>query len=46
MTTDLPGDSAGHRMLFGTVGFAALGLMQPDYIIPNNFIFPGGGTLN
>ena len=46
VTKDLPGDSAGRRFLFGTAGFAALGLVQPDYIIPNGFIFPGGGTIN
>ena len=46
VTSDLPGDSAGRRFLFGTVGFAALGVVQPDFIIPNNFIFPGGGSIN
>ena len=46
VTSDLPGDSAGRRFLFGTVGFAALNIVQPDYIIPNNFIFPGGGSIN
>ena len=44
--SDLPGDSAGHRFLFGTVGFAALNIVQPDYVIPNNFIFPAGGSIN
>ena len=46
VTTSLPGSSLNKRFLFGTAGFAALGLVQPDYIIPNNFIFAGGGTLN
>jgi hypothetical protein len=45
-TTDLPGDTGGRRVLFGTVGFAALGVVQPDYIIPNNFLFQGGGSIN
>ncbi|MGE5094984.1 MAG: hypothetical protein ACM3SO_07585 [Betaproteobacteria bacterium] len=44
--TDLPGDSSGRRMIFGTQGFAALGVVRPDYIVPNGFFFPGGGTIN
>lgn len=43
---DLPGDSSGRRMIFGTQGFAALGVVQPDYVVPNGFFFPGGGTVN
>ena len=46
VTADLPGDTSGRRFLFATAGFAALGLVQPDYIIPNGFVFPAGGTLN
>src|SRR6185503_13120896 len=37
LTSNLPGDTSGHRFLFGTQGFAALGIVQPDYIIPDNF---------
>ena len=44
--TNLPGDSLGKRFLFGTAGFAAIANVQPDYIIPDNFLFPGGGTIN
>ncbi|HET9577118.1 MAG TPA: hypothetical protein VFP44_04780 [Usitatibacter sp.] len=44
--TDLPGDSSGRRMIFGTQGFAALGVVRPDYVVPNGFFFPGGGTVN
>jgi hypothetical protein len=44
--TDLPGDSSNRSMIFGTQGFAALGVVQPDYILPNGFFFPGGGTIN
>lgn len=46
LTTNLPGDTSGRRFLFGTAGFAALGVVQPDYVIPNNFLFTGGGALN
>lgn len=44
--TNLPGDSAGRRMIFGTQGFAALGVVQPDYVLPNNFFPIAGGTVN
>jgi Domain of unknown function (DUF4214) len=44
--TDLPSDSTNKRFLFGTAAFAALNVATPDFIIPNNFLFPGGGTLN
>ena len=43
---DLPGDSGGHRFLVGTAGFAALGIVQPDFVVPNNFFFRQGGTIN
>lgn len=44
-TTNLPGDSTGKRMLLATQGFASLGLVTPDFIIPAGFIFPSGGTI-
>jgi hypothetical protein len=44
--TNLPGDSTGRRFLFGTQGFAALGVVTPDYIVPNGFFFLGNGTVN
>lgn len=44
--TSLPGDSSGKRMIFATQGFAALGVVQPDYIVPNGFFPIGGGTVN
>ena len=44
--TNLPGDTAGHRFLVGTTGYAALsGVPNPDYVVPNGFFFPGGGTI-
>jgi len=44
--SNLPGDTAGHRMLIGTQGFAALGVVTPNYIVPNGFFPVGGGTIN
>ena len=44
---DLPnGVTAGKRVLIATQGFANLGIVTPDYIVPAPFLFPGGGTLN
>lgn len=44
--TNLPGSSANKSFLFGTSGLQAAGGPTPDYIIPNNFLFTGGGTIN
>jgi hypothetical protein len=38
--------TAGKRALIATQGFAALGIVTPDYIIPNGFLPTDGGTLN
>ena len=43
---NLPGDTSGKRMLIATQGFVALGVVTPDYVVPNGFFFPGGGTVN
>jgi len=32
--------------LIGTEGFAALGVVKPDYIVPNGFLFTRNGTVN
>jgi serralysin len=32
--------------LFGTAGVAANGGPTPDHILPNNFLFTGGGSIN
>jgi hypothetical protein len=46
-SNDLPGDTPnGRRMLVGTQGFAALGIVAPDYVVPNGFFFQGGGSIN
>jgi hypothetical protein len=46
--TNLPsGDTAGKSVLIATQGFADLGLIAPDYIMPANFLpTSGGGTVN
>jgi hypothetical protein len=43
---DLPADSGERRMLIGTQGFAALGGVQPDYIVPNGFLTTPAGTID
>ena len=40
------GDTAGKSVLVATQGFADLGLIAPDYIMPANFLSIGGGSLN
>ena len=42
---DLGGDTSGRTFLVGTQGFAALGIVAPDYIVPNGFFPVGGGTI-
>lgn len=37
--------TSGKRMLVATQGFAALGLVAPDFVIPNDFIQRPGGRL-
>lgn len=45
--TDLPSSAtAGTRVLIATQGFATLGLVAPDYVIPNGFLATDGGTVN
>jgi len=44
---NLPGsNTANKRVLVATPGFAALGLVAPDYVMPANFIPIGGGRLD
>jgi len=46
-TNDLPSSqTAGKRVLIATQGFAALGLVIPDYVIPNEFIASDAATLS
>ena len=44
---DLPSNQTANRYaLIATQGFAALGIVTPDYIMPNAFLPTDGGTLN
>jgi hypothetical protein len=38
--------TANKRVLIATQGFANLGIVTADYVVPAPFLFPGGGTLN
>ncbi len=38
--------TAFSHVLIATRGFVALGLVTPDYVMPDGFLAPGGGTLN
>ncbi len=42
---NLPGDTSGHRMLFGTQSFANLGIVRPDFVVPDGFFFTSGATI-
>jgi serralysin len=42
----LTSSTTDKSLLFATEGFAALGLVTPDYIIPDGFLSVAGGTLN
>ncbi len=45
--TNLPSaDTAGKSVLIGTQGFAALGLVAPDYTVPNGFLSHPQGEVN
>lgn len=45
--SDLPSTStANKRVLIATQGFAALGLVTPNFVVPNGFLATDGGTLN
>jgi hypothetical protein len=41
----MPSPTANKRVLIATQGFAALGLVAPDYVIPNGFLATDGGML-
>ena len=40
------GSTASRSVLIATPGFAALGLITPDYVMPAGFLFTNGGTVN
>jgi len=41
----LAGDTSGRRALVATAGFAALGIVTPDYVVPNGFFSQSGGSI-
>jgi hypothetical protein len=43
---DLPGNTMGKKLLIGTTGFAALGVVAPDYTVPNGFFSLTGGSVS
>ena len=44
---DLPSsNTANTRVLIATAGFAALGIVTPDYIVPSGFLFINGGSVD
>jgi hypothetical protein len=45
LTNNLSADSANRTVLVGTAGLHAAGAPTPDFIMPNNFLFQGGGTI-
>lgn len=40
------GSTSGRTFLVGTQSFAALGLVTPDYVVPDRFFPTDGGTIN
>jgi hypothetical protein len=43
---DLSGETSGKTFLIGTQSFANLHLVAPDFIVPDHFFFPAGGSVN
>ena len=43
---NLPQGTFNKTFLIGTEGFAALGLVAPDFVVQNGFFSAGGGTAN
>ena len=46
LPSDLPSDSTNKTFLIGTQGFASLNLVTPDYVVADNFLFLGSGTID
>jgi hypothetical protein len=45
--TNLPSSqTAGRTVLVGTQSFAALGIVTPDFVVPDNFLFLSNGAVN
>lgn len=41
-----PQDSFGHTFLLGTAGLQAAGGPAPDFVVPDGFLFTGGGSID
>jgi len=46
LPSDLPGDSLNRKFLIGTQSFANLGLVTPDYVVPDGFLFQSNGSVD
>jgi hypothetical protein len=46
ITADLPGDTLGHKLLVGTQSFAALGVVAPDIVVPDQFFVQANGSVD
>ena len=44
--SNLPGDTANRHFLVATQGFAKLGIVTPDYVVPDGFLYVPEGTIN
>ena len=44
--SDLPGDTANRHFLIATQGFARLGIVTPDYVVPDGFLYVPEGTID
>jgi hypothetical protein len=44
--SNLAGDTANHAFLIATAAADAAGAPTPDFVLPPNFLFPGGGTIS
>ena len=44
--SNLPGDSANHAFLIATASFQATAGFAPNYVMPANFLFTAGGTID
>ncbi|HKQ38199.1 MAG TPA: PEP-CTERM sorting domain-containing protein [Verrucomicrobiae bacterium] len=45
LSGNLSSDTTGHAMLLATAAADAAGAPTPDYVLPQNFLFSGGGTI-
>jgi hypothetical protein len=42
----LPSGTANHAFLIATASFQSVAGFAPNYVMPNSFLFPAGGTIN